>query len=162
MWAVLKLVNEDTRTTSVMSFWCFCCQLWAQFTPSSGASVVDFEHVNTYIYICIIIESPIIRVVAFLHYPSSLVLGKVDSPSNFSYSLFSMLPLSFCTLSRDNLCFFNKIIVNGAFASATNFILFINSSGIGFNSYHYCNISSRIISFLWNALQELFGSLTMQ
>ena len=56
-------------------------------------------------YICIIIEFPIIRVVAFLHYPSSRVLGKVDSPSNFSdsFSLFSMLPLSFCTLSRDNI-----------------------------------------------------------
>ena len=107
-----------------------------------------------YIYICITIESPIMRVVPFLHYPSSRVLGKIDSPSNFSnsYSLFSMLPLSFCTLLRDNLCFFNKIIVNGAFASATNFILFINSSGVGFNSYRYCIISSLIISFLWNAL----------
>ena len=27
-------------------FLCFCCELWAHFTPFSGISIVDFEHVN--------------------------------------------------------------------------------------------------------------------
>ena len=46
MWNLFKVKNKDTRTTSVTSFWCFCCQLWTYFTPCPSVSLVKFEQVN--------------------------------------------------------------------------------------------------------------------
>ena len=34
--------NENTRTTSVTSFWCLYCWLWICFTPFSSVSIVCF------------------------------------------------------------------------------------------------------------------------
>ena len=46
MWNRFKVNNKDTRTTSLVSFWCLYCYLWTYFTPCSSASIVNFEQVN--------------------------------------------------------------------------------------------------------------------
>ena len=45
VWKMFKVNNKNTRTTSLMSWWCFYCLLWRHFTPFSIA-FVDFEQVN--------------------------------------------------------------------------------------------------------------------
>ena len=40
-----KLTIKNTRMTSIASFCCFYCSLWAYFTPCSSVSTVNFEHV---------------------------------------------------------------------------------------------------------------------
>ena len=43
---MFKVKNKDTRTTSMVSFWCLYCSLWTYFTPRSSVSTVNFEQVN--------------------------------------------------------------------------------------------------------------------
>ena len=40
------IYSELTITTSMMSSWCFYCELWTHFTSFSNVSSVDFEQVN--------------------------------------------------------------------------------------------------------------------
>ena len=42
---MFKVNNENIRTTSMTSFWCFHCKLWTYFTPFSSVSIVNFQHV---------------------------------------------------------------------------------------------------------------------
>ena len=46
LWNRFKFNNNDTRTTSVTSFWCRYCWLWTNFTHCSDVFIVDFELVN--------------------------------------------------------------------------------------------------------------------
>ena len=46
MWNLSKINNEETRMTSVTSFWCHYCQLWPDLTHNSSVSIVDLEQVN--------------------------------------------------------------------------------------------------------------------
>ena len=43
---MVKNINKNTRTTSLMSFWCFYYWLGTYFTPFSSVSIIDFEQVN--------------------------------------------------------------------------------------------------------------------
>ena len=52
MWNLFNVTNKDTRTMSLMSFWCLYCKLWTYFIHCSGVSIVDFEQVNTR-WVCI-------------------------------------------------------------------------------------------------------------
>ena len=47
VWNYFKVINGDTRSTSLMSFWCLYCQLWTDFTYCSSVSNFDFKQVNT-------------------------------------------------------------------------------------------------------------------
>ena len=51
---LLKVINANTRTmyetcskltivTSMMSFWCLCCQFWIDFTNCSGVSILPLN-----------------------------------------------------------------------------------------------------------------------
>ena len=40
---MFKIDNENTRTTSMMSFWCFHYKLWTYLTPFSTVSIVVFD-----------------------------------------------------------------------------------------------------------------------
>ena len=40
--------NEDTRKTSIKSFWCLYCELWANFTHYFGISKVFAGQVDTF------------------------------------------------------------------------------------------------------------------
>ena len=44
---MFKVNNKNSITTSMMSFWCFCCKLLTYFLPFSSASICDFEQVKT-------------------------------------------------------------------------------------------------------------------
>ena len=37
---------KDTRTTSMMSFWCLYCKLWTIFAYCSDFSIINLEEVN--------------------------------------------------------------------------------------------------------------------
>ena len=43
---VFKVKNKDTRTKSMMPYWCFYFKPWTDFTHYTGVSSVDFEQVN--------------------------------------------------------------------------------------------------------------------
>ena len=43
---MFKRKTEDTRTTSLTSFSCLYCKLWAYFTTCSSVCIVNFEQVN--------------------------------------------------------------------------------------------------------------------
>ena len=45
MYNMFRVNTRDTRTTSIISFWCPYCQLLAYFTPFSRVSIADFEHI---------------------------------------------------------------------------------------------------------------------
>ena len=45
VWNMFKGNNKDTRTTSMVLFWCLYCQLSTYFTPFSSVSIVTFQHV---------------------------------------------------------------------------------------------------------------------
>ena len=47
VWNLSKIDNENTRLTSVTSFWCFYCQLWTYFTYCPDVYIVNFEQANT-------------------------------------------------------------------------------------------------------------------
>ena len=40
---MFKIDNKNTRTTSMMSFWCFHDKFWTYFTPFSTVSIVAFD-----------------------------------------------------------------------------------------------------------------------
>ena len=40
---MFKIDNKNTRTTSMMSFWCFHYKLWTYLTPFSTVSIVVFD-----------------------------------------------------------------------------------------------------------------------
>ena len=43
VWDMFIVNNKNTRTTSMVAFWCFYGQLWTYFTSFSSVSVVNFE-----------------------------------------------------------------------------------------------------------------------
>ena len=43
---MFKAKNENTRRTTLATFWCFYSQLLTYFTTFSNASIVYFEKVN--------------------------------------------------------------------------------------------------------------------
>ena len=46
-WNLFKVNNKNTKTTSLTSPWYLYRQLWTCFNHCSGASIVDFEQVNS-------------------------------------------------------------------------------------------------------------------
>ena len=40
---MFKIDNKNTRTTSMMSFWCFHYKLWTYLTPFSTVSIAVFD-----------------------------------------------------------------------------------------------------------------------
>ena len=42
----LTIKTQERRPTSMTSFWCFNCLIWAYFKPFCSVSFVDFEQVN--------------------------------------------------------------------------------------------------------------------
>ena len=55
LWNMFKVDNKETRTTSLMSFWCLYFYLFGGFTTHCfGVSIVDFEQVSgTFLCICV-------------------------------------------------------------------------------------------------------------
>ena len=47
-WNLSKVNNEDTRVTSLTSFWCPYCSYWTDSTNYFGVSFVDFEQENVF------------------------------------------------------------------------------------------------------------------
>ena len=47
VWNLFKINNDDTRTTSITSFWGLYCYPKAVFTHRSSVSIVDFKQVNS-------------------------------------------------------------------------------------------------------------------
>ena len=45
---MFKVIEKNTRTISITSFWWFYCKLLTYFTLFSSVFVVDFEHVSVY------------------------------------------------------------------------------------------------------------------
>ena len=43
---MFEVNNKDTRTTSMMLFWCFYCQLLTYFTSFPKIFIVNFELIN--------------------------------------------------------------------------------------------------------------------
>ena len=43
---MFKVNIKDTRTKTMVSFWCLYCYLWTYFTPCSCISIVNFKQVN--------------------------------------------------------------------------------------------------------------------
>ena len=43
---MLKVNNKNNKTTSIMSFWCFYCQLGTYFTSFSSVCIAGFKKVN--------------------------------------------------------------------------------------------------------------------
>ena len=83
---MFKVNSKNTRTVSLTSFWCFHCELWKYFIPSSSVFVFDFEQVNVgwdlLWYVC-----KIILFVFFLNFKLSSLCKKCPY-SEFFWSVF--------------------------------------------------------------------------
>ena len=76
-WKLFKIKNEDTRTTSMASLWCFYCKLWTYSTLCSNCWLT-FEMIScNFVLLQILFAGRLIR--------SYLNVDKNASKCNFTW-----------------------------------------------------------------------------